>query len=132
MLIEDGRDPAADRQRHVEEGRQPAEAQGEAGLPIAERHRLEAGAEVLSVERAAPDQHGDPGGGERLQPDVELRQAEEDEEHLHEQRRVPDHLHVDRRQLADHGYPVRAGGAQDQADHEGAGDRDRRHLERVP
>ena len=41
---------------------QPPEAEREAGLPVAEGHGLEPGAEVLGVERAAPDHHGDPGG----------------------------------------------------------------------
>ncbi len=63
------RDPAADRQRHVEEGREAAEAEREGGLPVARRHGLEAGAEVLGVERAAPDRHREPGDGEGVEPD---------------------------------------------------------------
>ena len=128
-------DPAADRQRHVEERREPAEAEREPGLAIAGRDRLEAGAEVLGVERAAPDHHREPRDGERLEPDAGprtdlLRQPVVEEEDLDEDRRVADHLDVDRGELADDRDPVRARGAEDEPDEEGSDDRDRRHLER--
>ena len=63
--------------------------------------------------------------------DPELRQRVEDQEDLDEDRRVADDLDVDRRELAHDRDPVRAGGAEDEADHERAGDRDRRDLQRV-
>ena len=107
------------------------EAEGEAGLPVAVRHGQEAGAEVLAVERAAPDRHGQPRVRELVEDDPELRQRVEDHEDLDEDRRVPDHLDVDGRELADDRDPVGARGAEHEPDREGADDRDRRHLERV-
>ncbi len=108
----------------------PAEAEREPRFAESHRYGLEPGAEVLRVEGAAPDHHGEPRDGERLQADPDLRQAVVEEEDLDEDRRVPDHLDVDRRELADHGYAMRPGRAEDEPDDERTGDRDRRHPER--
>src|SRR5436309_1196084 len=62
------RDPTPDRQRHVQEGREAAETQSTSGLAVAIGHRLEAGAEVLRAEGAAPDHEHQPGRRERRQP----------------------------------------------------------------
>ena len=61
----------------------------------------------------------------------ELRQPEEEEEDLDEDRRVPDHLDVDRGELADDRDAVGARGAEDEPDQERADDRDRRDLQRA-
>ena len=58
-------------------------------------------------------------------------QGEEEQEDLDEDRRVADHLDVDGGELADDRDAVRARGAERDPDHERAGDRDRRDLERV-
>ena len=73
------------------------EAERERGLAVAARDGEEAGAEVLAVERAAPDHHREPGDRELVEQDPELGQAVEDQEDLDEDRRVADHLDVDRR-----------------------------------
>ena len=108
-----------------------AESEREARFAEARGDGLESGAEVLRVEGAAPDHHGEPRDGERLQADPDLRQAVEEEEDLDEDRRVPDHLDVDRRELADDGHAMRPRRAENEPDHKGTGDRDRRHPERA-
>ena len=119
---------AADGQRDVQEGRETSEAEREARLTEAEGNSLEPGPEVLGVERAAPDGHGEPGDGERLEDDPDLREREEEKEDLDEDRGVSDDLDVDRRELADDRDAVCTCRAQDEPDDEGAGDRDGRDL----
>ena len=87
-----------------------------AGLAVARRHRLEAGAEVLGVEGAAPDHHREPGDRERVEEDPDLREREEEHEDLDEDRRVADDLDVDGRELADDRDPVGAGRAEHEPD----------------
>ena len=60
---------------------EPAETQRGRGLAVAERDGLEARAEVLGVERAAPDHDCEPGHGvprKRGCPRVNVREAEVD------------------------------------------------------
>ena len=116
--------------RDVQERGQASEPERGAGLAEAEGNGLEPGPEVLGVEGAAPDRHGEPGDRERLEHDPDLRKREEEEEDLDEDRGVADDLDVDRRELADHRDTVRARGSEDEPDDEGAGDRDRGDLER--
>src|SRR5919204_76893 len=64
-------------------------------FPVARRHGLESGTEVLRVEGAAPDHHREPRDGSGLQQDRvpgQARQSVEEEEDLDEDRRVADHL----------------------------------------
>ena len=77
----------------------------------------------------APDHHREPRDRERLESDPDLGEGEEVHEDLDEDRRVADHLDVDRSELADQRDAVGARGAENEADHECADDRDRRHLE---
>ena len=108
-----------------------AEAERVGGLAVAVGHGLEARAEVLGVERAAPDHHREPGDRERVEADPGLRQREEEHEDLDENRRVPDDLDVGGGELADDGDAIGARGAEHDADRGRAGDRDDRDLERV-
>ena len=89
--------------RDVQERGQASEPERGAGLAEAEGNGLEPGPEVLGVEGAAPDGHGEPGDRERLEHDPDLRKREEEEEDLDEDRGVADDLDVDRRELADTG-----------------------------
>ena len=63
------------------------------------RDGLEAGAEVLGVEGAAPDHHASQAAVNGVEAKIgpSCGQPEEEEEDLHEDRRVADHLDVDRR-----------------------------------
>ncbi len=102
VLIDDGnaiRPPIG--KRHVQEVLHRPETQRVARLAQSGRHRFEAGAEVLGHERAAPDHEREPGEGVQVDLDAELGQAEVQEEHLDEDRRVADHLDVDRSKLAE-------------------------------
>ncbi len=133
VLIDDGsaiRPPIG--QGDVQERRELAEPEREPRFAVAHRHGLEARAEVLRVERSAPDHHGEPGDGERIEPDPDLREREVEHEDLDEDRRVPDRLDVDAGELAHDRDAVGTRGAQDEPDDESAGDTDRRRLERAP
>ena len=61
---------------------------------------------------------------------AEGRQPVIEQEDLHEDRRVANHLDVDRGELAHDRDPVRARRSEDEADRRRAGDSDRGHLER--
>ena len=98
-------------------------------------------AEVLRVERASPDHHGQPGDRERVESEVDgdsrprtshpqRREPEVEEEDLDEDRRVPDDLDVHRRELAHDGDAVRPSRAEHEPDEERTDDRDRGDGER--
>ena len=59
------------------------------------RHGVEAGADDLGGVGRHVERHGEDGGDDRIEPDAEARQAEEDEEQLHQERRVADELDID-------------------------------------
>ena len=136
LIDERQRDPPADRERHVEEVPHRPETEREARLAQSHRHGLEARAEVLGHERAAPDRERKPGEGEQLDLKAERGRAVVDEEHLDEDRRVADHLDVDRSELAEEWDPVRASSAKDEPDPIGGDDADQagfhRELEGAP
>ena len=72
-------------------------------------HRLDAGADDLGRVGAEIDHHGEEGGGGFAEFQPERRQAEEDEEQLHDERRVADQFDIDRDDAAEpNGPKVRA------------------------
>ena len=71
--------------------------EADAGLDMAFRHRLDAGADDLGRVGAEIDDHGEEGGGGFAELHAERGQAEEDEEQLHDEGRVADQFDIDRR-----------------------------------
>ena len=95
--------------------------EAEAGFDMAFRHRLDAGADDLGRVGAEIDHHGEEGGSGFAEFQPERRQAEEDEEQLHDERRVADHFDIDRDDAAEpygpEGARRGAGGADRDAGH---------------
>ena len=82
------------RQHDLHEHLHRVQAERARRLLLALRHRVEARADDLGGVGRHVQRHGEDGGGDRIEPDPEARQAEVDEEELHQERRVPDQLDI--------------------------------------
>ena len=77
------------------EGLARGEAERAPGLDLAVAHRLEARPQDLGAIGAHVDRQRDQRRGVGAEPDADRGQAEEDDEQLHQKRRVADRLDVD-------------------------------------
>ena len=74
-------------------------------FPLAARHRLDARPVAFRGVGAVLDAEGERPGQEGRQDDAELRQDVVEEEELHEQRRVPQELDHENREIAHDAQP---------------------------
>ena len=102
------------------------EAERGRGLPLNRGDRVEAGTQGLGHVGAAQEDEADDRAGLAAPLDAHARQAEVDEEELHEQGRVARQFDVSGGDLRGDGDPVLPDRGHDQAHREGADDADSR------
>ena len=94
------------RQHDLDEHLPGPQAERKRGLALAARHGIEARADDLGAVGGHIQRHRQNGGEDRIEPDADRRQAEEDEKELHQERRIAHDLDIAGDRLPEQAVPA--------------------------